>query len=788
MFCRIRETLAKYKYLLYCCCIPLSIWYGYCLPKTLFNPIPCTVLLDREGRLLGAQIASDGQWRFPAGKVVPEKFRQCIIQFEDRDFYFHHGVSIKALGRAIKQNLHAGHVVSGGSTITMQVVRLMRKNRARTVWEKLKEFILSTRIELRYSKDEILRMYASNAPFGSNVVGLDAASWRYFGRSAEKLSWAESATLAVLPNAPGLIYPGHNHERLLAKRNRLLARLRLIGLISESSYRLALQEPLPEKPLELPRIAPHLLNQAMAEGHKGHILNTTIDRNLQQRVIQLVNQHHHELMANRIYNAAVLILSVRSGEVLAYVGNAENDSSGHGSEVDVIQAPRSTGSILKPMLYAEMLNEGKLSPKMLIPDIPTQIGGYTPKNFSQSYDGAVPANRALSRSLNIPAVRMLNDYGVEKFHRQLRTLGMSTLQRPASAYGLTLILGGAEAKLWDLASIYAKMGRTLNQYPHYQKGLNDAPHYLIPERISKERGDSIPLLNPASVWCTLEAMVEVNRPDEEANWRAFSSSGKIAWKTGTSFGFRDAWAIGLNTEYVVAVWVGNADGEGRPGLTGITAAAPLLFDAFALLPQSGWFREPKGDMVKTAICRLSGYRASEFCPEADSVLIPKTALRTTSCPYHQVVHLDHTGKWRVDCDCEDLNKMKHKVFFVLPPVIEKYYRFNNPNYAQLPEFRPDCKQKAAGNVMAIMYPKKSSRIYVPVQLDGSTGKTVFEATHRNASTTIFWHLDEQLIAETRDIHQVELNPALGKHTLTLVDENGNTISQSFEVLGKDQER
>jgi penicillin-binding protein 1C len=778
--------LKRYKYLLAGSLLVFTTWYVRALPENIFPDPSCTVLLDRNGSLLGARIAADGQWRFAGKPSVPSRFRTCILQFEDRDFYSHGGISIRSAFRAFIQNCRAKRVVSGGSTISMQVIRLMRKNKARTFSEKILEMVLATRLEWSYTKDEILRLYAAHAPFGSNVVGLEAASWRYFGRSSDRLSWSEAATLAVLPNAPSLIYPGKNHEKLLRKRNRLLYRLREVGVIDSRTCHLALAEPLPEKPLDLPQGAQHLLNRAILAGGSGKVLQTTIDPVLQQSVSRLVEVHHTALVANKIYNAAVLVISVKTGAVLSYVGNTANDSTDRGSDVDIIQSPRSTGSILKPLLYAGMLNEGIITPRMLIPDVPTQIGAYTPKNFSLSYDGAVPANRALSRSLNIPAVRMLNSFGVGKFQRQLTEMGMTTLHHPASYYGLSLILGGAEAKLWDLAAIYARMARALNEYPHYKPGINSPPYFLSPEKGASAQ-DTLPLLCPSAIWSAFEAMVEVNRPEEEANWRSFSSSGKIAWKTGTSFGFRDAWAIGITSDYVVAVWVGNADGEGRPGLTGITAAAPLLFNVFAQLPASAWFRQPKGDMSRVAICRLSGHRASALCPEADTVYIPKSCLRTTACPYHQLIHLDGSGRWRVSSECEQVSRMKHEVFFVLPPLEEKYYRFNNPNYRPMPEYRADCRQRASGNVLAILYPRKASKIYVPVLLDGSMGKTVFEATHRSKSAVVYWHLDDVFIAQTRDIHQVELNPAIGKHTLLLLDENGNTVSQSFEVLKKEEE-
>ncbi len=782
---RLIRLLKKYKFIL----IALGVWYWCCLPNQLFNDATCTVIEDREGNLLGAIIADDGQWRFPYNNEVPYKFKQAIVQFEDRDYYDHIGFSFKAFARAVEQNVSANRVVSGGSTITMQVVRLMRKGQSRTYYEKLIEVIMATRLELAYTKEELLAYYASNAPFGGNVVGLDAASWRYFGRSANQLSWSEAATLAVLPNAPGLIYPGRNQDQLRDKRNRLLDRLFEVGEIDSIGLHLAKAEPLPGKPHPLPQLTPHLLSRAIIDGHKGKRLVTTIDRPLQEHVMNTVDIHHQHLKENEINNAAVLVLSVETGEVLAYVGNTNNNSNEHGSQVDVIKAPRSTGSILKPFLYASMIDAGEITPNMLIPDVPVHLAGYTPKNYNLTYDGAVPAKRALSRSLNVPAVYMLRNYGVANFHHQLKRMGMTTLPYPSSHYGLTLVLGGAEGSLWDIASMYAEMGRTLNRYPNIEKGVRGRPGYIHainthPYYPENDAANEPPVLSPSAVWSTFEAMLEVTRPEEDANWQTFSSSSKIAWKTGTSFGFRDAWAVGVTPKYVVAVWVGNADGEGRPGLVGITAAAPLLFDVFDRLPKTNWFNPPHDDMTTVRICRTSGHRASSICEVVDEVAIPNASLNTTACPYHQLVHLDATEQWRVDSECEDIVNLRNRSWFVLPPVMEWYYKYNHPNYQLLPPFREDCKGLVNEKNMAIIYPKKPSKIYLPVALDGSTGKTVFEVTHRNRQATVYWHLDNEYLGSTKGIHQMELAPALGKHLLTLVDEEGKTVSQSFEVVGK----
>ncbi|MFZ4399506.1 MAG: penicillin-binding protein 1C, partial [Bacteroidales bacterium] len=592
----------------------LIFWFSQ--HKPLFKDPNSTVLRDKNGELLGAKIAADGQWRFPETENVPDKFAKAIVQFEDKHFYHHPGFNPVSMIRAVYLNIKNRKIVSGGSTISMQLIRLSRKNKSRTIFEKIIETLLAMRLELTYSKSEILRLYASHAPFGSNVVGIDAAAWRYFGVSANNLSWAEISTLAVLPNSPALIYPGKNHSKLFEKRNRLLNNLFKQKIIDQTTCDLSKNEILPAKPFHLPQLSPHLLERAVNEGKGGQNILSTIDIHIQENVNEIIELHHRLLQANEIHNAAALVLDVNTGNVLAYTANTPSQSGKeHGNDVDIILAPRSTGSILKPYLYAAMLNDGLLLPTTLIPDIPMQIGGFVPENYNLTYDGAVPARQALARSLNIPAVKMLQSYGVEQFYTLLKKLGMTTLIKSSSHYGLSLILGGAEARLWDLAGIYASMGRTLNHFNNsqgkYDKTDFHPPLFIKSDESNKKKTNTqSSYLDAASIWLALEAMVEVSRPDEELQWQQFSSSARVAWKTGTSFGNRDAWSIGVTPEYIVAVWVGNASGEGRPGLTGLGCAAPILFDIFKVLKPRNWFSIPESEMVEIPVCRYSGYRAS----------------------------------------------------------------------------------------------------------------------------------------------------------------------------------
>ncbi|MCA0238445.1 MAG: penicillin-binding protein 1C [Bacteroidetes bacterium] len=770
----------------------LLIWL-FCLPSPLFREPISVVLEDRDGQLLGARIATDGQWRFPESDSVPAKYAACVIAFEDKRFRWHPGVDPVSLLRAVWLNARSGQVVSGGSTITMQVIRLARGNPPRTVWEKLLEMFRATRLELTYSKKTILNLYASHAPFGGNVVGIEAASWRYYGKSPHLLTWAEAATMAVLPNSPALIHPGRNRDALVQKRNRLLERLRDNGQISAAECELSQEEPLPEQPLPLPQLAPHLLDRLAAGGASR--FHTTLDKDLQQRISDILMRRQEIYSGNDVHNLASIIIDVASGEVLAYVGNVQGAGKEHGESVDIITAPRSTGSILKPYLYALALESGDILPNSLLHDVPTQLGQYKPENYYETYDGAVPAKRALIRSLNVPFVLLLQQYGLEKFHFNLQRLGLSTLNRPPDHYGLSLILGGAEATLSDITNMYACMARRLGTFydrnGRYASDDFRAPILLKdkdgPRRNTNTHQSSTDLLSAGSIWYTFEAMREVERPNSAGEWELFRAGRPVAWKTGTSMGFRDAWAAGVTPRYAVGVWVGNADGEGRPGLLGVEMAAPVLFEIFEQLPGGErWFDPPYDDMVQAPVCKKSGWRAGEYC-ENDTLWIPKSGLKAVVCPNHQLLHLDSTGMWQVNSDCASQASMLHVPWFVLPPIEEFYFKSKNPSYVSPPPFRPDCVGAQTAHMqspMQLIYPKNPTRIYVPVDLNGKLSSTVFQVAHRTPDIEIFWHLDGVYLGSTRTFHQMALQPPVGQHVLALVDKDGYRLEQRFEIVGK----
>jgi penicillin-binding protein 1C len=788
------SQLSRRKKIGYGLLLILLVAFYFCLPRRLFSDPHCYILLDRKGQLLNATIAADGQWRFPEVDTVPQKFTDCITTFEDKRFFYHPGADPLAFGRAIWRNIHGKGSIQGGSTLTMQVIRLSAKTNSRNLWNKLKETLQAIRLECRHSKQKILSLYAAHAPFGGNVVGLPAAAWRYYGVSPDKLSWGQMATLAVLPNAPSLVHPGKNRNILIRKRNGLLDKLVAAGKISVADADLAKNEPLPGIPLPLPQAATHLLQRYRKQfPAQGAVAHTTLDATLQKNAAAILQQHHALLKSNGINNAAALVLEVATGQVLAYVGNISGAGQAElEADVDVVAAPRSPGSTLKPLLYAAVLSDGLVLPHTLLPDIPMQLGNYTPQNFDRTYDGAVPASNALSRSLNVPAVKLLQQYKHQRFYEVLKHSGISTLNRSADHYSLSLILGGCEVNLWDLAGIYAGMARTVNEAAQPQKDQPTAsffaPSYLLPQngQTTPAPKASASPFDPVSIYFTFLAMKELMRPGDEGFWQQFASAKPIAWKTGTSFGFRDGWAIGVNKKYVVAVWTGNTDGEGRPGLTGIKTAAPILFDLFRQLPNGGWFSQPLQQFVYLPVCRQTGYRAGANCNQIDTLYCPPKGERSALCPYHKSINLDASGQYRVTDACESPGNMVHKNWFVLTPAMEYYYKQKNADYQLLPPFKPGCTNDEKARAIELIYPQPGAQIYVPLLLDGQRSLTVFTAAHRNSQAKIFWSIDDEFIASTQRFHQLAVNPPPGKHVLTLVDETGYSISREFEIMAKEQ--
>ncbi len=756
-------------------------------PDYLFQHPLSTAVYDNDQQLMGARIAKDGQWRFGKSKEVPLKFVTALLTYEDQRFYQHPGIDARSLLASVLSQFSNNAVKRGGSTISMQVMRMGLNNQKRNLWSKLEEMGGAIFLELSHSKEEILQYYLTNAPFGGNVVGIEAACWRYFSKSADDLSWAEAAMLAVLPNQPSMIHISKNRSVLLDKRNKLLLRLHAKGILDTVTYQLSVEEVLPEKPISLPSFANHLVDHLTFSKNKSGIQLTSLSGNVQKFCTEIAQKYNDIYREDQIDHLAILVLDNEKGNIVAYVGNAPE------SPIDMIMAKRSSGSILKPLLYMSMLDEGQITPWSLVADIPIAINGYTPSNFDRTHRGAVPADEALQRSLNIPFVLLLRKFGIARFLDRLHKCGISTLNKNAEHYGLSLILGGGEVSLWEICSTYSAMSRILSEYPGNNGKYRIHPYQTPLLSNEKWEFQSMPLqaspalFSASAVHSMVSSLQNLGRPDEEGRWEEFSSHRPLAWKTGTSFGHRDAWAIGFDKKYTIGVWVGNANGRARSNLTGIHRAAPVMFEVFNQLPEPAWFDTPWDDLRPAEICTSSGYLAGKDCTSSETRYLGISALDAGICPFHQRLTITKSTGKRVLKECQTGEETLEAVYFVLPPEQELYYAKSHGDFKTIPVMDENCLEEgfSSNNTsFSLIYPSENTKIFTPKDLSGTLQSVVFKANHYDRKAKIFWYLDGQFLGHTIEFHTFAVKTIAGKHRLTLTDESGKEITRKFELITK----
>jgi len=755
------------------------VWWITRLPEPLFPDDYSTVVLDENGKYLRIFLNSDEQWCFPTpeksdNELLPEKLKRCIIFFEDKRFYHHPGIDIFAIFRAFIQNLGAGEYVSGASTLTMQVARIA-KPKKRTILNKAIETIQALKIDLYYSKEEILELYVAHAPYGGNIIGYKAACLRYWGKNPDRLTWAESAALAILPNSPSLINPVAGKDKLKKKRDRLLARLLDAGIIDKETYELSILEPLPERQIPFAISAPHLARN-LDKKFPGKTITTTLSAEIQSTVENIVREYARNLYAVGIKNTAVLVVETESGKVKAYVGSQDFFDNNAGGKVDGVMSPRSYGSILKPFLYALAMDDAIIIPETKIKDIPTYYGAFSPYNADLKFNGLVTAHEALVRSLNVPAVRLLYTYGFHNFFDFLKEAGMTTLFRSAENYGLTLILGGAESNVWEIASLY----RGLGNYGYFS-GI-----YVVKDD-SLNKGKQ--LISPGGAYLVMDILKDLRRPGAEYYWHMYSNQWLIAWKTGTSYGHRDAWAVGVSPQWVIAVWAGNFTGEGNPNIVGARAAGPLLFKIFNSLPKNPyepWFDVSDLYIEKIKVCAETGFLAGPNCPHVVECDAPRTNKIFKPCPYHKKIFVTEDEKEQVCSMCWDIDDIKEVTRLVYPPQVMQYLREHGGSFQAIPSHRRTCPTLGSYNPIEFIYPKNGSHILVPKDISGEYQKVIVQVAHSRDESELYWYLDDEFIGSTIDRHSVEkhtiaLDIVSGRHKLNVIDQDGYYKSIRFDA-------
>jgi len=747
----------------------LYIWINNTTFDNRFSP----VVYSQEGEIMSAHVSKDQQWRISCSGELPIKFATSIRLFEDQYFYYHPGVNIGSLFNAFKQNIKAGKIVRGGSTLTMQLARIYFGNAKRTYFQKIKEIFFALAIETKYSKDEILKLYGQYAPFGGNIIGYCAASRFYYDKDPSLLSWSESVTLAVLPNAPSDIYPGKGQLNLIRKRDRLLEKLLRKRIIDSVTYRLSLKESVPVQKNNFPSLSPHLIPYFTMK-HKDNVIGnkyiTTIDMSLQKGVKKVVDQYAKRYSARGIDNMAVLILR-NDGTVASYIANSTCQTKDCGSSVDIIKSYRSPGSILKPFLYGMSLDGGLITRKSLINDIPIFYNGFSPKNYDRRFRGIISAEDALTQSLNVPAVNLLSDYGIDAFLNGLVDLGFKGINKDAGHYGLSLILGGCEVSMMEVGQAYMNLVRKAMK----KEALSIS---LIKEEKPQRLNEIYPVSTAAS-WTVLDILKGVNRPVEQDGWQYFTNQHSISWKTGTSYGYRDAWSVGVNKDYTVVVWVGNADGEGRKGLTGIKKAAPVLFSVFDLLPLSEKIEEPINRFKQKKVCKVSGYSATSACNETEIVFVPDNSHNLPQCKFHKILTVDIEEKFQVNNECKTVKEFKQKSYFVLSPIVNSYFKKFSGKDFLVPPMHPDCS--SFKERIDIVYPPHEAILLLPNDIDRKKRKLICSASTSPGIDSLYWFFDDDLISITKGNHKLEIDAEIGNHKITILSPNGSSVTHSFYV-------
>lgn len=755
-----------------------GIWFYWILNPvdTVFPDDYSTLVFDFNGKLLRAFLTTDEQYRFPYQDVqLPDKYKTALLNFEDKRFYKHPGVDPLALMNAFITNLISGNVKRGGSTITMQVCRLADP-KPRTYFNKLVECFVALKYSIHFSKQHILGLYAAHVPMGGNIIGIQAASYRYFGKPVEEITWAEAALFAVLPNSPSMLNIERGREKLVSKRNALLIKLYKKGYFDKISLDISCSEPLPVNNNTLPFDAPHFSYFVTNKQNAGKRIVTTLDYHIQNKVENAAFTEHRYLKSLGIANLTVLVVETQTGKVRAYVGSHDFNDFDNCGQVDGITAPRSTGSLLKPFIAANALDRGPYTIQSLIKDIPSYYGSFSPQNATKTFNGLVSLEDMLIESLNVPAVRLLNAYGVKDFYDFLVQSGFENLFRSPDGYGLSLILGGAEASLWELTQLYASLGNM---------GIKRKLQILEQIKPEQYANKDIRLYSRGSAWLVLNSLRQLARPGSEYYWSYFNNQVPVAWKTGTSYGQKDGWAIGVNKQWTIGVWVGNFTGEGNASIGGARSAAPLLFTLFNSLTSRNekmWFDKPVDDLVAVDCCARSGYPAGPNCPHTIKLERPKMSWKPGVCPFHQKLVVD-TKTGRSVCSlCWQNVDTAHVNLFVVPPLVKEIMQLSGKKVDDIPLHTENCPHVLAHNRLEIIYPVNGIKIFVPRDLDGEYERIVLSAKHQQPASQLFWFIDGEFLGETINLHQYTIDIPPGKHKLTIQDDEGYIKSVNFSVF------
>ena len=737
----------------------------------LFFPLPdkisySVVIRDAKGEVVNAYLTPDDKWRMKTElNEISPLLRKTIVAKEDKYFYYHPGINLFAVARAAFNNILHMKRTSGASTITMQVVRAMEP-RSRTLWAKLVQMFRAFQLEWKYSKDEILQLYLNLVPYGSNIEGVKAASLLYFNKEPDHLSLAEITSLSIIPNRPSSLVVGKSNDLIIKERNRWLDKFADDGVFTAEEIKDAKAESLTAFRHTVPHFIPHLSYQLKKKSNNLNI-KSNIVLNTQLKIEKLTEDYVRGLRLKGIRNAAVVVMDNKTHKVIAYVGSAGFTDTTDGGQVNGAAAVRQPGSTLKPLLYALCMDEGLLTPKMVINDVPVAYAGYAPENYDKEFHGAVTMEFALENSLNIPPVRSLKQLGKEKLINKLIACNFKQIQKDQRKLGLSLILGGCGASLEELTGLFSAFAN------------NGA--YVLPQFVQEDSSSKkIQIISPEAAYLITETLSKVGRPDFPLNWTATERMPKIAWKTGTSYGRRDAWSIGYNKNYTVGVWCGNFSGVGAPDLSGANTATPLLFKIFNTIDydsNSDWYEPPAGCELRQ-VCSETGLPPGPYCNNLISDYFFPLISTTKTCNHLQEIKVspDVTVSY---CEaCAPTTGYIKKLYKVDDAELQSFLASNGTPYQIVPPHNPACERIFKGDGPIITFPVNGAEYFMerknpePLQLKASVPADV---------SKIYWYINDQFYKATNRGEKQFFVPTEGPIRIACSDDKGRSKTITIRV-------
>lgn len=718
-----------------------------------------TIITDNKGNVIHAYLTRDEQWRMKTTlDEISPLLRKTIIQKEDKHFYRHPGINPVAMVRALFKNIFRGKRTSGASTITMQVARAMEP-RPRTYGNKLIEVFRAFQLEWKYDKDEILQLYLNLLPYGGNIQGVKSASILYFGKNPDHLSLAEITALSIIPNRPSSLVIGRANEAIVEERNRWLRIFAKEKVFTQKEIEDALHEPLTATRGTVPRLVPHLAYK-LKQQEGGDIIHTNIRLNDQMKIEKLVEDYVRTLSLKNIRNASVVVIDNQTHQVVSYVGSANFYDTTDGGQVNGAAAVRQPGSTLKPLLYGLCFDEGLLTPRMMMTDVAVNYAGYAPENYDRNFNGYVTAEFALEHSLNIPAVKGLRMLGKDRFVNELVKCNFRQVKHDRQKLGLSMVLGGCGTTLEELTGLYSAFANA---------GVFVQPVFV--RDTARKKASRQKILSPAATFMLNEILSKINRPDFPLNWQSTEHLPKIAWKTGTSYGRRDAWSIGYNKKYTVGVWVGNFSGVGVPDLSGATIATPLLFRIFNTIDYDAdreWFTQPM-DCELRMVCSETGLLPADHCTNIVSDYFIPLISSTKPCNNVQEIMISANEKHSYCKSCAPETGYKKKIYKLIASDMQAYFSEHNIAFQQIPPHNPDCEVIFKEGIPVITFPVNGSEYLInkkdpePLQLTCQTGNDVQQ---------VYWYINNRFYKSSDARAKQFFVPEEGPVKISCTDDKG----------------